>query len=305
MSVNLKKTIIVPWDFSKECEISLQHAYQLAQAVGDNVMLVHFIKRPRFMPGAAAKDRFQEEIESMRAKLTKEVDRLSVEYETERQRLELALKQEPNQKRQVLQVTILPMVVSYVNLRKAINELYRSMDVNLVVTNQFYYVTPKHGLDMITILRKVKSGRLNTMPFIVVKKPPVHQYYTDLVVPMDYDKTYKETLRWVAFLSNYYRCNVNLIKPPLKDELRKKGMANNMYFTKKVLEAQDVIYGIKTADKRKEFRHEVDRFSKDIDADMILIMTNKIKKFFAGGEIKSDIPVMFINPLSKKFQSFS
>lgn len=305
MSEQLNRVILVPWDFSEDSEKALAHAYQLAQMVGDNVMLVHFIRRPSLLIGAGAREKLHRQEIEAQEKLKKEVDRLSRLFEAKREELRQSLEQEEYQDRKVQNVTILPYVLVYRNISKSLAALYASMGVNLVVTTANYRLPNKKQLNMLAVLRKVKSGRLTTVPFILVKQLPTHRYYTDVVLPLDFNKNFKESIRWVAYLSSYYHCNVNIIKAPAKNAETKQGIASNTYFTKKILDASNVVYGIKNADRNKEFRFEVENFVKEIDADLVLVMTDRIDRLFPNGEITIDVPVMLINPLAKLKQSFN
>lgn len=300
MSKSSKKTIVVPWDFTEASEIAFQHAFQLAQVVGDNIALVCLLPAPGMFGN---KDKHLEEMEEVRIRLVKEGDRLSAEYEEKRKQLEIEMQDDLAQKRDLFQVNIMTVVLGYTKLDKVFVELYNSMDVNLVVTMHQYH---RHGkkIDLVAALRKVKLIKTESMPFIVVNAAPKHKIYSQLVVPMDYDKSSKETIRWVAYLSDYYHCNVNIIKPPLRDEKRKRQMANNLYFAKMILSSKDIVYGLKIASSKGQFSDEVFKFATDIDADMLIVMTNKFELFFHTKQINIDFPVMLINPLSKKFQSF-
>lgn len=305
MSDKLKRVILVPWDYSEESEIALAHAFRLAQMVGDNIMLLHLIPRPRLALGAGAKEKINHRELDAHEKLKGEVERLSKQYEAQREELQKILEEEAYQMRQVHEVTILPYVLSYRNITKNLASLYETMGINLVVAAPTYKLQSGKKLDLLRTLSKVKSGRISTVPFIIAKNAPTHRYYTDLVLPLDFSKNFKESIRWVAYLSSYYHCNVNIIKAAPKNNETKKGIANNTYFTKKILDASSVVYGIKNADKAIEFRVEIEKFVKEIDADLVLVMADKIKQLFPNGQITLDVPVMFINPLSKLNQNFN
>lgn len=302
---NAKKTIIVPWDFTEESEIVLAHAYQLAQVVGDNIMLVNIVRQPSRFTSRSKKNRFEESLEQRRELLEQQAAELSASCEAHRLVLAKSLEQNGSTKLKELHpVSILTLVLSFNNLKKALWDLYLSMDVNLVVAKQAYRYENGMMINLVKTLSSIKVGATNTVPFIIVNKMPTHSYYTEIVLPMDYRSTYKETLRWIAFLSNYYRCNINLIKPHVRDEGKKRRVANNLYFTKKILDSRNVIYGVKTASRRGDFRAEVFKFTKAIDADLLIIMTDKMKSYFSGYSIDAEMPIMFINPLSKRYQPF-
>jgi hypothetical protein len=76
----------------------------------------------------------------------------------------------------------------------------------------------------------------------------------------------------------------------------KKDMANNIYFTKKTLDKKNIIYGIKTAKKKKDFQDEVLRFAEMIDSDLIVMMVKKYQKFvLAKPDHDLNIPIMVVN----------
>ena len=81
-------------------------------------------------------------------------------------------------------------------------------------------------------------------------------------------------------------------------------MANNLCCTKKILDSKNVVDGITTANKRAEFNQEVFSFVSAIEADLLILMANNMKNYFADRVVKSDVPILFINPLSKKYQAF-
>ena len=86
-------------------------------------------------------------------------------------------------------------------------------------------------------------------------------------------------------------------------------MANNMYFIKKLLDNNNIIYGVKTAKKNQPYHYEIFRFAHDIEADLIVMMSDKYKEYVLhNGDDqefqKEEIPVMCIKPLPKKLQQF-
>ena len=159
---------------------------------------------------------------------------------------------------------------------------------------------------MVDFLLRVKSSRQEGIPFIIANKPPVHKYYTDLVVPVTPQRTFKETVRWIIQIANYYHCNVNLIRPPaLNDQQQKFNLSTNINFAKKFFEESDIVYGLKTGNRKTKFEDAVFEFMNTIDADLLVLMSDQFTSFFAGKIVNIDTPVMFINPILKKFQSFN
>ena len=100
-----------------------------------------------------------------------------------------------------------------------------------------------------------------------------------------------------------------MIKPYITDELKKKYLSNNIFFTKKMLDNKSVVYGLKTAKEKDNFSGEIFDFGKVIDADLILIMSDKFNQYFSDKKIleNNTIPIMVINPRAdlRKYQSFA
>lgn len=298
-----RKTIIVPWDFTPQCEVALLHAYQLAQVVGDNILLLYIRKLSKWASNSV-KEKTEEELKEIRLRLKKESAERESVLEKERQELIKTIQGRGFKDVELYTVELQAMAISASNLTETIGELYVSLDANMIVSAPTYKMHNGRTLDMFDVLRKARSTNRESLPFMLVEDPPKHKYYTEVVVPMDYDRKYKQTLPWITFLAHYYSCNIDLIKRPLKSESKKRAMLENVYFTKKVLNAKNVVYGIKTARVGQDFYSEVHDFIKSIDADLVVLMTNNLKAFFGRTKVKFGVPVLYINPLSEKFQGF-
>lgn len=276
---NIKKIILVPWDFTEGSEIAFQHALQLAKAGGNEIMLLNIIPRSWLFDSIYRKVNFKK-IETYNAKIEKAASELEHKY---------------GFKPQTLVLEGYP--------KRIIKELILTAHVNLIVA----YYAYKFGSKEHRISRYLKNlfFKDTTLPFIVVSKAPIHSHYIEIVIPVDYDRKFKEAVHWIIYLAKYYKCNVNLIKPFLTDDGKKKQLANNIYFTKKMLDGVNIVYGIKTAKKKGTFEEEVFRFARTIEADLVLIMSDKYDDFLdSKQEAKLDIPVMCVNPRIRKYQSF-
>lgn len=276
-----KKVVLVPWDFSPGCENALKHAIQLASVAQNEIMLLHII--PKFW--------WQH--------FSKTVDERQQEVDESKKKLETVAKQISRDNG----FTPITMVFEG-NPITILKELINTANINLIVSNKTYNYGKKN-YDSPSFLRKL-TLKNTSVPFIITEAAPAHSHYIEIVVPLDYDKKYKETLHWIIYLSKYYKCNINLIKPFVSDEGKKKDMANNIYFTKKMLDGNKIIYGIKTAKRQNSFKDEVFKFANNIDADLILIMADKYNNFVKTTDKPiSRIPVLCITPRSRKYQGFN
>ncbi len=277
---NVKKIVLVPWDFTEGSENALLHAIQLAVAGDNEIMLLHIIPRT-FLFHLLQQKSNEKEIHEARKRLEAVADEVFSKHGIKPQTLVMEGKP-----------------------KRLVKELITQVDINLIISNNVYNYQ-KNIVQATDFLRNMVVKEF-TVPFIVIESPPAHNHYIEIVVPVDYDRKYKETLHWIIYLSKYYKCNINLIKPYFWDEGKKKHMAANIYFTKKMLDGNKIIYGIKTAKKKSNFRQEVFRFAHNIDADLVLIMADKYEMYVEESKKANvKIPIMCVNPRIKKYQSFN
>lgn len=274
---NTKNFVLVLWDFSEASNNALLHAIQLAKVAGNELLLLNIIPSEGLFKN---KDLIEEKINESLNKL-KEIAQ--------------EIKKENN-------------ITPYLSVREGstsriIKDVTIENKVNLILAGKDILFGKKPS-DSISLL--MKSLKDISIPFIVTDFAPAHSHYIEIVVPLDYDKKYKETLHWMIYLSKLYKCNINLIKPYLSDEGKKKNMANNIFFTKKMLDANKIIYGIKTAKKINDFNDEIFKFANMIEADLILIMADKYSQYSEHDIDGADkVPIMCVNPRTRKFQSFT
>ncbi|HPD95117.1 MAG: universal stress protein [Bacteroidales bacterium] len=275
----IRKVVLVPWDFTEECEIALQHAIQLANAGDNDIMLLHII------PHSLLYDTFIKKVN------IKNIETLNAEFEKIASNVEAKYGVRPQ------------TLVLEGNPSRIFKNLILTANVNLIVSNHAYKFKDKKIRNSRSLKKLIFKNI--TLPFIIVSNPPKHDHYIEIVIPVDYDQKFKEAVHWIIYLAKYYKCNINLIKPYITDDSKKKMLANNIYFTKKMLDGVNIVYGIKTAKKKGTFEDEVFRFGNTIEADLILVMSDKYDNFIDAKREKSlDIPVMCVNPRVRKYQSF-
>ncbi|MBE9467937.1 MAG: universal stress protein [Bacteroidetes bacterium] len=273
----MDKYIIVPWDFTENAKNALRHAIQLSEVADSKILLLHIISKSCF---------------------SKNKDLVSKSHIAEKK-----LKQSAQEI--LKEFKILPETIVQIDkLSKVIQQIELSINASMIVMGTNYYENNKIQKinSFFKALKDIKT------PFLTVNASPSHDYYKEIVFPLDNDKKFKETLLWIIFLSKHYKCNVNIIKPFIHDQFKKQDMVNNIYFTKKILDKKNIIYGIKTAKRNKPFKEEIFKFASDIDADLVVMMSKKFNDYVLHN--KKDMgktPVMSINRRSDliKYSGFS
>ena len=274
-----RDSIIIPWDFTDASNFAFLHAAQLAKVVDNDIVLLHVVAAGGFFSKKADIEKTKEEA----------VNKLLM-FSAQAQK-------EHNIKPQI--------IVRDGSFGKNLKDVVELNNSNLAIMGKYVL----HGTNKISFKEVVKICETNNVPVVQTKAPPNHTHYTEIVVPVDHNKKYKEKLHWIIFLSKYYKFNVNIIKSHISDDLLKRQMSNNIFFTKKMLDTKNIVYGIKTAKKNISYNEEIYRFANDIEADLIVVMTPEYNQHFQhkiDHDVPTHIPIMCINPRAdlQKFQKF-
>jgi len=276
--IKTSRSILVIWDFTQKSKDALQHAVQLSQVSNSPLILLHVIHHTSIFGKSSLVETLQKECEE---KIETEATQIKKQFGIE-----------------------ISWQVSIGKIGRITRQIVLDKNVSLVVSPE-HYNTRNKILRMPTILKKCLKNI--QIPFIATDKTPVHSKYIEIVVPLDYDKKFKETVQWLVYLSKVYKCNINLIKPFYSDQGKKKMMANNIFFSKKIFDSNNIIYGIKTAKKKKPFVQEVYNFSDTIDADLIMIIADKYNAYLSEDKLhkNSKAPLMCLSPKRRVYQSFT
>jgi len=275
-----KKYIVIPWDFSEGSEKALQHAVQLAKVVNNGIALLYLNNVKGGLFGGFSKKLSDEQLAQIEKDLNERAEKVSSDFDMECRAF-----------------------VRQGKAKQIAQEIIHTVNANLMVMHKT--VEGNNNTLSVTDFLKIMKGAF--IPFIIIENSPAHEYYKEIVVPIDDDRRYRESLAWIIYMANYYKCNINLMKPFLNDEFRKKELANNVYFTKKMLDKQNIIYGVKTAKKKEPFKAAVLKFGSIIEADMVMMTSKYYHKWLSGKSTETfNIPVMCIPPRADltKYSSF-
>ena len=266
----VKKSILVTWDFSPVSYHALKHAIKISQSVKNNIMLFHIVKEESEVEAARKK------MESVSEKVKKELgeDVSSI----------------------VLPGKIFNVIADYASKEEN--------GVNFVVMGTHGM---KGGQKLFgSWALKVIAG--SSVPFIVVQDEPTRkERYNDIVFPIDFKSENKEKLQWAIYLGKYLNSKIHLYKAPVGDKSLQKKMNINLNFAIRFLIQNNIEYEIHTAAKSNSFQKDLLAFSKRINADLILITTTKhittVDYIFGAKEQyllsnTEKIPVMCVNPKS-------
>lgn len=259
------KKIIVPWDFSEIAECALEHAERIARTLDKNVELLHIEEKAEKIPEK-----------------------------------ELALKQVAQEAYNKFKV--LPSVkVLHGSIFTTISNYASDTHANMVIMGTHGI----KGIQKVTGSYAMKVLLGSKVPFIVVQdRPRSEEKLSNIVFPIDFRNENKEKLYWAIYLGKYFNSKVYLYKYPVSDSSLQKKVNTNLNFAVRFLIQNSLDYEIVTAPKG-DFGKETLKFSQEINADLILIVTSKNISFidFLFGNKEqyiiansAKIPVMVVNP---------
>ena len=265
---NGKKTILVPWDFTQVAWFAAEHAINVAESSGFDVVLLHVIKKDA--ESSEANFKIGRDAEDIEKKFGRKPETL------------------------VREGTIFT----------TIGEVASEINANLVVMGT-------HGIKGMQKLMgswALKVIASSTVPFVVVQEAPRKKNLEKIIFPVNYKKEEKEKIRWAIFIAKIYHSKVYIIHPSYNDSAFKKGLHSNLIFAQKYFKSEQIDYELHTT-KTTNIGEESLEFAREIDADLILIMTTKdinlADYVFAAAEQhiianNAKIPVMCVNPRPSK-----
>jgi nucleotide-binding universal stress UspA family protein len=274
MMKTTQQTILIPWDFTDKAAFALEHALVVAKITGNDIVLVHIIKT-------------QEELEPATKRLTMIAENTHNEHGIE-----------------------VKAIVREGSIFTTIGEVAAEIDADLVIMGTHGV----KGMQKITgswALKVIVSAKV---PFLVVQAPPASQLYEKVVFPIDFKKENREKLAWVNYFAKHYHSKIYIIRPQSHDAKFKKETTTNIVLAKKYLEDKNIEFEIKISDDKVDFANATINYSKEIGADVILVMTTKninLADYILGAPEQqiianeAKIPVMCINPRPPKLGWFS
>ncbi|MBN2669500.1 MAG: universal stress protein [Bacteroidales bacterium] len=149
--------------------------------------------------------------------------------------------------------------------------------------------------------RAIKVIIGSEVPFYLVRSAPTNNSINDIIVPIDHYEENRVQLNWVVFLSKFFNSSINIIKPFINSNSKNKLMKNNIFFTKQLLDSKGVVYGVRTAKREMKFNDAIASFTKEIQGDLIFMMTYNFKDFMKiADKYECDVPILCLNPRSVK-----
>ena len=147
----------------------------------------------------------------------------------------------------------------------------------------------------------------SNVPVIVVKSSPKRPNYNKIVLPIDLTKETKQKVGMAMHLAQKFDSEIHVIAEIEGDEFLRNKINANMHQVENMLTKNNVRWVSKITDDKNypgNIGADTIRYSEDVDADLIMIMTQQetgFSELFLGSYAQqvinnSSVPVMCINP---------
>ncbi len=264
----LKKQIIVPWDFTHVAESALAHAVKIGRMIGNDIGLLHIVD-----------------------------PNIKVKAEGEKKTL---LKHVAEDASKMYNLNVTSNVIRG-SIFNDIAEFVNNSEASLVVMGTH----GMKGMQKLTGSWALKVIVKSKVPFIVVQDPPADQErYHNIVFPVDFSVENKEKMGMAIFMGKYFDSKIHILKTMSKDKSLAKKININLNFAVKYLIQNNIEYEIHEIPHGNQAQRTID-FAQKINADIILIMTTKnitMADYILGASEQfiiansSKIPVCCVNP---------
>lgn len=259
--------ILVPTDFTSVAETALEHAIKIAKIMNGEIVLLHVVDRDL-------------KTEEARTKLDPIAEKVGKEFN-------------------------IPTVGKVVtgNIFEDIDKVADYEGARLIIMGTH----GRQGIQHITGSYAMKVITSSTIPFIVVQDRIVPDSYKNIVFPIDFKAETKTKISVTASMANKLGAKVHIFADFEDDKFDKQKIENNLAYTKKFFDKQNIDYVVEYADGPGDFVKQIIRYSASINADFIAILNlnyRSINAFLKNSEEElitneAQIPVLMVNPSSE------
>ncbi|MES2618263.1 MAG: universal stress protein [Bacteroidota bacterium] len=282
MNNNNNNTILVPLDFSEVAQNALGHALKVADAYKNEITLLHIIDEGNFLGNLFGGNNNADLInEAIDMKLDKVITEANKQY--------------PNVK---------------INKRIETGKIYKVI-TNIANDENFDSIimgtNGASGLQQITGSNASRVINYAKVPVVVVKENSIGNGYEKIVLPIDLTRESRQKVRWAIHVAKKFNSTIHVIYENTTSEEFRNRIFAAVNQTQDILSsngAKFIVRGLEEEKYPDSFAEDTLAYAKEIDADLIMIMSQQEKGFseFLLGSYAQQIvnnggkiPVMCIN----------
>ncbi len=278
-----KNTILVPHDFSEIATHALSHAIQVATTFNNDVALLHVVEEAMFTGFLSfGKNEHMEELaqEAAKARLEKIATEIKTQHNID-----------------------CSTIVKFGRIHKMIIDTAAELNCDSIIMGS----NGAAGLDQIIGSNASRVIGQSKLPVVVVKSEQHVNSYKNIVFPLDLTSESKQKVNWAIHIGKVYNSTIHIFTSKTGDKELDGRLLAALRQIEKLLETNQVKYTEKIIDESDEnFALETIKYSEEMNADLIMIMTQQEEKNFSEYIIGSyaqqvvngskKAPVMCVNP---------
>ena len=279
--------ILVPTDFSEQCNIALEQSYNLAREYNAEITLLYVIEDS----GMLAKLFSKEQHDDLRKNIQEQLDKLAANAENESK------------------ITVNTLIAKGVVYEK-ISEVAELIGATMIIMG----TNGGEGLKKRFIgSNALRVARESKIPLITIKGKQHRKGCKNIVLPLDLTKQTREKVNKSIELSKLFHGAAVRVVSVLftTDEFLVNRLTRQLGQVKTFLEKEGVECTaeiIKSIKSKETLAQNILEYANQVDGDLIMIMTQQeleFTKYFIGSAAQeiihhSTIPVMSITPIERK-----
>lgn len=279
----MNNIILIPTDFSEVCDNAIKHGVEMARHFRFNILILHVIdKQTRSWLNKIGKDESYVD-----EKLLEIADQLKSKHKL-----------------------IIQTLSKKGDIFKTIPEVAAEIEADLILLGTH----GKTGMQKITGSYALKVITRSPSPVIVIHKPKFTSKFNKIIFPVDTSYATRQKVGWAIHIAKKYRSVVYLFRIKESSDVLKHKLEIITEQITSVLKKNNISYQVDAAKKEGNYATQVNKYAQEVEADMIMIMTNSKEGFpnFSLGPWDEKIifnpamiPVMCINPHAYEYISLN
>ena len=268
--------VLVPTDFTKVAEYAIDHAAGIAKLLNGKVAILHVINKE--------------------TKLYLKKENLFEDAINEKLK---AIAETVEKKHNVK----LDYIAREGSIFTTISEVSEEIGAQIIVMGTHGKICDQHLIGSFA-LKVIESSNV---PVITVQEKDFGIGYKNIVLPVDETSKSKQKVKWAIHIAKIFNSTIHLFGIKYNDELLKDEVDKNMAQVKNFLSKNSVKFTDRISpDSKGSFAKHIIEFSDQINAEIIMIMTNPdqlLPNFILSQWSEqvifnsSKTPVMSINPV--------
>ncbi len=238
--------IMVAYDFTQIGDMAIENAIQMAKTLNYKVCLLHIINTPsrkKLKKANQPVDTIDKKLKEMAASLHKKHN-VAVDH-----------------------------ITKTGSIFTSIAEVTKDIGANLLV----FGTHGKRGVQFLLGSFAVKLVKSCPIPVLVVQKPAKKSQYKDIVFPLDLEAGSKQKVKWALALHKQFQSKFHIYVESYNDDYVQRKLKADHKQVKKILEKHGIPHTDNYSPPKTRFTKKLVEFSKDINADMIMISTDPDK----------------------------